>query len=367
MIVNVHFSNKPENLQREVKSLQSLIEKYKDYVIIVTGDFNASVTLDTNTMELSMYSRDSKTSKDPNVTIKFNNRIIAVGTNSIPTTCKMRIITTQIQKMLEKACFCADWCFAVFPSGRPGTVQTQVLEFQDVITYERVCSLEWCSDHFAIRSKVNIGDKCLVIGSLNALGESIDGDAFNIFEFVSAKALASLNEESKTSFHKIMSTLDPDQVDKKVFSKALRNVNLMNIHLPSFWSDEEFQNNLFTAELKKKYDAELANLKNLDDTTQDLGGTMITFFNKLYADTTLGPWFKEWYREILNSKKKTFAEVLLGYLQSGEFDVFCVQEVSQSMYNQLINMSQIRQYGYQLIAPKAMHAKTVGVILVRAS
>lgn len=383
LIVNVHFSNDPLQLTSQVQALEILIKKYSDFVVIVTGDFNAFCLTSGSEMELAFHSRDSEV-KSPSfdnatVIMNFQNRKIVLGNNSIPTTCKMRVITTQIKKMLQLACFCADWCFAVFPSGLSGSVDSEVIEFDNIVTEQRVCSLNWCSDHFALRSTVKLANRTVVIGSLNALGESISGKAYNIFEFVSAEALskmqtnASIREEflnliknEKNKSLKISSgqISVAEAITKKYLSKTLRAVNLMNVHLPTF--SDEFQSDPFTQELRNAYDEEMKKVSEMEPSDIPiLSNYMIGFFNSLYSNPILEPWFKSWYREVINTKKSTIEEVLLEYLRSGIFDVFCLQEVSNTMYTRLLEMTEISKCGYRLIAPKTMRTKTVGVLLVR--
>jgi hypothetical protein len=380
---SVHLSNTPQSFQQQLVALQASIHLLTNYLVVVTGDFNAHAVL--ADQSLLFYAKDveenERKSDNAQGKLAFPNRKIVLGSNSVPTSAKVRVITNQVHKMLDKISVCIDWCFVVLPeeSKEEFFVQSRPMVFDRYVRNGEVAPANWCSDHFMLYSFIQSAKGARIrVSSLNVLGESIESEAFNIFEFMSQAALDEfkLNPEIEKRFREIISTHPgignesfADLVKRKAFSKNLRNLELMNVHCPPFPS-----NNEFSIRLKEKYEQELLNLKNESEEVQKYATSISSLFQKFYTDKVLSPFFERWFSEACTIHRQKFSEVLLTYLSSSSslnIDVFALQEVSQTMRLELLSLSsRLRSMGYELVfAPgsPSTKTKTVGALLVRSS
>jgi hypothetical protein len=151
---------------------------------------------------------------------------------------------------------------------------------------------------------------------------------------------------------------------RKAFSKVLRRLELINVHYYPFASVASSSE--FALRLKVKYDKEVENLKNESEEVQKHAKALLGFFEKLYSDPLLNPFFERWFKEACLNPRQRFSDVLMTYLSSGNFDVFGLQEVSKTMHQTLqILRPRILDLGFDLVLPANSSSKTVGALLVR--
>lgn len=249
MLVSVHMSNNEDSFIKQKQKLAELISLYPDKFVVVTGDFNAQLVLDGDRMYFHTKDHDPRVLVEKHKKDKANtlftenptpvadksgkikppflgyltipNRKMTLGQNPlekdppVPTTNKVRVITTQTDKILKPVASAIDWCFVVDPVGYVGSktfVNSIVKIGEDPVVINSAAvplsketkeipltpfaPSSWCSDHFMVESELVLGGREYRIGSLNVLGESITTEAFNIFEFVDEIGYRELNTGS---------------------------------------------------------------------------------------------------------------------------------------------------------------------------
>jgi hypothetical protein len=265
-LVSVHMSNNEEKFIKQKQKLAKLIASYPNKFVVVTGDFNAQLVLDGGVLyfhskdydprELVAQHTATKSSplfvENPEGVVKNGKkekppflgympapggRKITLGQSPlemsqppVPTTNKIRIITTQLGKILKPVASAIDWCFVVDPQSPPQTptVVNSVVKIGDEVVRLNPDALSdknlpltpfapatWCSDHFTLESDVTVNGTPYKFGSLNILGESITGKkAYNVFEFIdeqgfrelTAGGFASTIDRIKSDFMQSFST-----------------------------------------------------------------------------------------------------------------------------------------------------------------
>jgi hypothetical protein len=265
-LVSVHMSNNEDKFIKQKQKLAALISKYPNKFVVVTGDFNAQIVLDGNTLYFHSKDHDPRELvakhnadkgnplfvENPEAPVKNGKkekppflgympapggRKITLGQSPlemsqppVPTTNKIRIITTQLGKILKPVASAIDWCFVVDPVTPPQTptAVNSVVKIGDSVVNLNPDALSnkdlpltpfapstWCSDHFTLESDVTINGTPYKFGSLNILGESITGKkAYNVFEFIdeqgfrelTAGGFASTIDRIKSEFMQSFST-----------------------------------------------------------------------------------------------------------------------------------------------------------------
>lgn len=402
-LLSVHLSNTHDELKEQVLAIEELIKKYPEQMVIVTGDFNCQLKKEGS--KLTFLSKDipydQLTSGNIITSMHIPSRRIYLGDLTGLTTDKMRIITTQLPKMLDRVAAKIDWCFAVTPINTDDSYSiTSIPMIMNKITKPNsVAPVTWCSDHFMVESEIiNAGER-LIIGTLNVLGESIKGEqSYGVFEFIDDIGLQEYNNNPQIAdrilelrdqfIDKQISEISDDIVakqwltnhginfdkkmngiqdkalrreafmDLKVFSKSLRSTDLMNIHCPSYG----------TGILRFKYDEELNKLKQKGDQEYKFAKRITDFYESLYNDPILKTFFTNWFNRVKVPSKKKFYEIVTYYLRTGKFDAFAIQEVSQNMRKKVIKLTPIfNKLGYEVVISTDTESKTTGVIFKKAS
>lgn len=425
VLVNVHMSNDEAKFIGQKNKLAELIKSYPSRYVIVTGDFNAQLKLDDSEgQRLYFHSKDIeplnldaehatrrvdrdfvenppmfKDEKSGRDKAKFHgymvlpNRAIVLGVPLAPTTNKVRIITTQLGKILKPVAATIDWCFVVTPDGGYGSnvnissnVKVGELDPSSSKEAPRVIEREvgadefapasWCSDHFMLDTEVSIEGTPYRIGSLNVLGESVDAGAKNHFEFVDQDAYREILTNDEAVKKRIEQMRDaflddfvadlkneasPDkailgQVYTKFFVEGQKKVipreaitrkniignkvfglvkaKFMNIHCMK--GVEDAADSAKMAETCAKYDAErTAFFAKTDEVTKFLCNRLQDgFFQKLYADADIHRILSGLFHR--QSNKLDFKDCLRHFLGDGRFTAFAIQEVgSGRMYSEL--------------------------------
>jgi hypothetical protein len=417
VIVSVHLTNDTKEFRQQTQALRDLIAQFPNKSVIVTGDFNAQLILDNR--KICFYSKDiepfskvrqvhEQIESDPTLKkleqgcITFNDRRIALGTPPTPTTNKVRIITTQLAKILKAVAATIDWCFVVAPenSDLPISVNSVARVGEDPAKPDGLMPSYWCSDHFMVESEVTIGSETYRVGSLNILGESISGGkAYNHFEFIDDRSYQylrhhHLDDRIKEILNQFLDDFaaelkDPnhperdqlDQIISKFFVKknedgsvtpvditrqtiksqkvfGLRDAKFMNIHIPDFIDEDTKQ------AYQNELDKYLAKQKSDQAMTLYIANKLHAFYNALYNDPQLRPLFESWYNS--SKTKKEFSVILQHYLsrKQNPFDVFALQEVAVGgMVETLLKTS---FHNYQIYITENFNNKpTTGALIIK--
>jgi hypothetical protein len=258
-----------------------------------------------------------------------------------------------------------------------------------ILTQPTIAPVDWPSDHYIQSASfclnqtesvvsadtIRVADT-IKVASWNVFGESVDKEAFNIFEMASQKVFDQIksNPELESRFRAIIAT-QPDIDGKsfkdlykaKVFAKELRSFNLFNVHLPPT-SDQLIQSELLD-KLRAKYDEEFAKMISKAYPEQIIyAQAIINMWNQFYEDPILSKLFIDWFNDIATSPKVSFDTVLIHYLSNRSFDVIGIQEVNKTMLTKLYELSgQIESYGYRIVSsqkPTSLMTKTCGVLFI---
>lgn len=376
-LLNVHFSNDDAKRAMQVLALEealTCVPMLRTHTLVVVGDFNASVFVSQNHQVLTVRSRESSAE----VQLFCATHSVYVGENQIPTTCKIRVISTQVHKILKEAFACVDWCLLFTPSNVPAqdvSVKSSVLLRDECIQRPQLPPTGWPSDHFALHSEIHFNGHSLTVLSLNVLGESITSGELplNVFEFMSRTAYDEFlqNPLLEHAFHRVFGAQPGigDEsfqalVARKAFSKGLRRVALMDIHKAPF--QDELVGEPFTDTLVRTHTEAKRDFESTASVEQRVYvEAMERFFHDLYTDPNLQPWFYRWYCDFLTSPRYTLREILQEYCAWDEIDIIALQEVSFSMLRALETHPFT---GYELIlGNKDPLAKTRGVLLLKKS
>jgi hypothetical protein len=440
VILNVHLTNysskNPKEFKDQVIGLKSILDKLSSKIVIVTGDFNAQLLLEDN--NLNFYSKDIEIKNGNEVTSVHNllkenpedsrskllqdvlpfTRPIYLGVPPAPTTNKVRIITTQLDKILKPVASKIDWCFVVLPEGdqRPVTISSVSKIDETPVNATTFSPLTWCSDHFMLETDIDVGTKHYRIGSLNILGMSKEsGDSYNHFEFADNTTYHNIQEYKMADRIKeildkflddfIVEITDPNRSDqltriyKKFFSKknpdgtftfenvtresikknkvfGLQPATFLNVHYSPVLSNElkgkalaEYNNRL--SFVKNSYNPKPGELA-LEDVLF-LSEKVYAFFQSLYTDkvekegVSLNSIFTLWADEInmSDARKVDYNKQIESYLQFGRFDAFALQEVSASAMYDALNGKTFPGYKPINITKHTPGKKTTGALIIK--
>jgi hypothetical protein len=430
VIVSVHMSNDEAKFIKQKNTLAELIKSYPNKYVVVTGDFNAQLKLDLQEgQRLYFHSKDIdplkldathtklrpdiaetpdeyKDKKSGKTKAKFHGymvlpgRTIILGVPLAPTTNKVRMITTQLSKILKPVAATIDWCFVVAPAGADTTrvgIESSVIaaEKKDSkineieVGFDDFAPASWCSDHFMLKTVVTIEGVSYQVGSLNILGESVDADVGNHFEFADQEAYREIvnqglkdkivgiysKEDKKYHGGMVNEFLDlfvadlknPESPDKAILDKVyekffatptltiaresitpesvigqkvfgLVNAKFMNLHYMDATA-QDFANAEDLARMNAARDKYKATrdkfFASTDDVTKYLCNRLQNgFFQKLYADAAIRKVLVDLFAR--QRTKLDFKECLDHFLESKTFDAFALQEVgSGRMLNEL--------------------------------
>ncbi len=106
LFVVVHLSNDLIKFNTEISALKDFCEIYPEKTIIIMGDYNAVPIKSTDsTNSVKFYSKDmesiNQTPTNYQAMMSFDNRNVFTSDIKTVSTCKIRIITTQINKFLQ--------------------------------------------------------------------------------------------------------------------------------------------------------------------------------------------------------------------------------------------------------------------------
>lgn len=422
MYISIHLSNTEATLNYQLKNLQNLVNAHPAHTIYLMGDLNV-VPSTCGPNKLIFYKKneklksldDIKEQKKIGNTCDFTNHTILFEEMPFDTTCKMRILTAQIDKIFEVASDKIDTIMVLLPKvqkkasnllGMSNTNTntnnsiTHSLHYlsnkdnikENTITENTFFPLDWCSDHALVKSVINLGDKKITVISLNASGESISGEVAtnwaefankDIYDFIkNNKGLKELQEQmfadpkllggpiiikDKENKDKEINTLNDMRTDdyKKYFSDDYTKGGLRQCDEVSNHRDPE---------ILKKYE-NLSKECIIDGSTEKFEKlqTIFTnimnyeFINKNNEKVNLLQPFVKWYNDQKTVKKITILEVLKFYLSNDDVDVIGLQEVNKKVM--LVNIKQYienEKKNYSIIVPD-INESTVGILIIKKS
>jgi hypothetical protein len=212
--ISVHLSNTEAKLVWQLANLVKIVSDYPDYIIHIIGDFNVVPMKDTtvdnrlyflkknekleslnDTKKIEILRFESK-----NITCDFSYHKVLFKETDFNTTCKVRIITAQIDKMFEVASDKIDSTIVLYPNNSEQsfvinhslhyfTNNTDNTIVENTVTENTLYPVEWLSDHSLLKSTITIGNeigeyKNKTVISLNVSGESQSSEkAYNWAEF----------------------------------------------------------------------------------------------------------------------------------------------------------------------------------------
>jgi hypothetical protein len=418
VFIVVHLSNDTNTFNTQIIALKDFCSNYPNKTVIIMGDYNAIPKICTQSSNtIKFYSKDLEvhelTLDNYNNILSFENRKIHVSNITAATTCKQRIITTQIIKVLKKISAVIDGIIIIEPvvmirteiiittdSANANTntntntttntntntttkinpiytissLTSGVVIFNNEITTDTISPIEWPSDHYVAYSSIKMAHNVnFNVGTWNVFGESVDKKAYNIFEMASKFVIDQINSnpEIETTLWKIIKS-QPDINGKnfeqlymsKVFSRELRDFNVFTVHCPPI--NESIIDCELLHELKAMYQLEYDKMLSTA-TEQQLvyAKAILNMWNEFYTDPLLSDLFSGWFNDMVTFPKFSFDQIVMEYLKNNVFHVFGLQEVNSSMLNKLHELrNMIDELGYNLIAPNKINTKTCGVILI---
>jgi len=251
--ISVHLSNTEAKLVWQLENLVTIVNQYRDYIIHILGDFNVVPMKYDYVDNILYFLKKNEKLKSLNDTkkievLQYNSRdimceflyhTILFKDTDYNTTCKVRVITAQFDKMFEVASDKIDTSFILFPNNRklpeynichslhyftnnteyveetpyesetietekPKTIETKNPETKETIKHKTIYEpkiirtkiientvdentlypVEWLSDHSLLKSTITIGDNTITTITLNISGESqTTVKAYNWAEF----------------------------------------------------------------------------------------------------------------------------------------------------------------------------------------
>lgn len=257
------------------------------------GDFNARPFVICNSPDSSnifgFYPKNmapaDRTLENAIVSINLKDRDVLLQDPTACTTTKMRLLTSQTDKILFAASDVIDNIICFSPSYSylsPNVlkiVYTKTKAFDRVIMGQEICPVNWPSDHYLVECLIldthgeedliggevktgteddesppkrscftqqegsvfktsTLNPKTLRIMTLNGCGESINSEvAYNWAEFASQRFLTAYNEQTgvRSAFEdiiKVQPLIHGEHIKTPKLFKLLRDVEIINIHKP---------------------------------------------------------------------------------------------------------------------------------------
>jgi len=431
--ISVHLSNTEAKLVWQLANLVKIVSDYPDYIIHIIGDFNVVPMKDTtvdnrlyflkknekleslnDTKKIEILRFESK-----NITCDFSYHKVLFKETDFNTTCKVRIITAQIDKMFEVASDKIDSTIVLYPNNSEQsfvinhslhyfTNNTDNTIVENTVTENTLYPVEWLSDHSLLKSTITIGNeigeyKNKTVISLNVSGESQSSEkAYNWAEFAikdfydfitQHKSLPEIKNEifTSTEIFGIPVTINDKPVtnlselvkkDKKYFSESFKNKGLRDCDAVNYHRDPDDTKEIiqYYQELSTLLNTNLLKNGNIDGTytkflkLQNIFSRIMkfNFQNKYNEDVSLNTIFNSWYTLSQNINKIKILDVLEYYL-SRDIDVIALQEVSivggtnKSILYFIQNLIITKYTNYILVKPlyNYVEDKTVGILIIK--
>jgi hypothetical protein len=341
ILINIHAPHSKKKFIEVMTAYCEFVDSIEQTVIL-SGDFNAILVLNDKT--LSCYHNDSD-EMELIFEHTFSKRT-SMTNATISTTHKIRIITTQINKVGKINSAEIDYVL-VNNCVDTDIVETCVLGSNGEIHQNMFQSVNSCSDHFAVLAYVNnIGN----IMTFNMCGESLNnGIKRNIFEFMPEELY--LMYQSKWS--EIKNRIDEiiaEKLDKNVhYSSFLRPVKelpfleLFNTHMLPDCLHDRLINNEFFKDQFSVYDTLIFEFEEYPDKNiAEKGTTILEFWFSLYSDPLLSKFFIDWFNIVAQSNPENSIDRI--YNNMNNVNIFCLQEVTEGEVRTLCEL--MPNYGF---------------------
>ena len=293
VFVCAHLSNSIIQFKAQFDALCQILSLYRSRSVFLMGDFNARpfvICSPDSSNIFGFYPKNiapaSRTLENAIISINLEDRDVSLQDPTACTTTKMRLLTSQTDKILFAASDVIDNIICFSPSYSylsPNVnkiVYTKTKAFDRVIMEQEICPVNWPSDHYLVECLIHdnviathgkkelIGgevktktgtedDECplkrsclaqqkgsvfknstLRIMTLNGCGESINSEtAYNWAEFASQSFLTAYNEQTavRSAFEdiiKVQPLIHGEHIKTPKLFKLLRDVEIINFHKP---------------------------------------------------------------------------------------------------------------------------------------
>ncbi len=426
--ITIHLSNTEAKLVWQLDNIVKIVNNYKDYIICILGDFNV-VPMKDETVNNKLYflkkNEKLKNLNDTkkieilqyesrNIVCEFLYHNILYKETDYNTTCKMRALTAQIDKIFEIASDKIDTSFILYPNKRQLPVynichslhyftnssdNTEIIE--NTVNENTLYPMEWLTDHSLLKSTFTIGEKTITTITLNISGESQSGDkAYNWGEFVikpfydfiiQNNSLSEIKNEMFTSSEIFGEPIIIDNVqinnlkelvkaDKKYFCETFKNKSLRDCEAVNFHRDPSNTTNViqYYQDLSETLNINLLKNALIDGNyskfikLQDIFSRIMNYTCK--NNINFSNIFNYWYRLSKYVNKIKILDVLEYYLLQN-VDVIALQEVSilggskvSTLYF-IQNLIITKYKNYVLVKPLYNYVddKTVGLLIIKKS
>ena len=398
-VINVHYSNSTTKAIRQLKCVCEFIHKYQNITFYMIGDFNSNAVIE-DYNHFKVYSKDKTNSNQLLYETIFNDRFIYISnTNGVATTCKIRIITLQLQKMFQHIESCIDYIIVIANSKQfapsittivedhnsdiastTNILATKVLSYDNqIITTNQYSSWYNPSDHHILSYTYN-NDIYL---TWNLCGESITGtgQSFNYFEFLPYEIYIQYTPSQLSDIYKRIHNIiydigiTTDMINNKYFSTILRNTPLFNNHyLPSVGepqTQKEMYNIQYAQYLAQGESCEAPeHSQGVDENRNNIrvaGALYMKYWDTIHSDPALKPFFESWYKQRCTIQTKSAISYILHILTCyTNIRMIALQEVSAAMRAELIGCTlPLYDIGYKMVWGEGAAGKTSGALIVR--
>ena len=373
LLISCHISSNSAKCIKEIDIIFNIVEQNSSKLIIICGDFNAVLKKDTNF--LNIYDKEDL-SLTHNIYI---NRDFKVS-EFVSTTGKCRCLTTQFKKMFQPAFASIDAFIVIYPEGitNDQEIDCKALYDDEIINEITFPPASFPSDHGKI--SYNLKDYGYIY-SFNCFGESVkSGPPLNIYEMLTQKMFDKyLTDNSiKNEFKRLLDNLSmitlngkdfKTLIKEKILSKITRNLSVCgSVFIPP--NDPLInKNTVFYQTLLKSYKEGFDILNNSDDETKEAAYIILDFYRNCLYSEILKPFFVEWYLELEKGfeEKRSFLDVIKHDIKSKQVLIYCLQEVSDSMVDELKRDMDLREMGYKVLifSKSNPEDKTQGAMIIR--
>jgi hypothetical protein len=416
--ISVHLSNTEAKLVWQLDNLVKLINTYKNYTIYLFGDFNVvpmkDESVDNKLYFLKKNEKLLRKIERLDIECEFLHHKILFKECDFNTTCKVRVITAQIDKMLEVATDKIDSIIVLYPNDieinktinhslHYFTNNNNILK-ENIITENTLYPIEWLSDHSLLKTTITNGLSSQTLISLNICGESQSNEkSYNWGEFAVKSFYdfvienTSLHELKREIFNSTEIFGKPIMIgdiqinnlkeliikDKKYFcenfkNKGLRECQAVNYHINQAFNydiNENKNNDIikYYEIMSDSLNIDLLKNGNIDGNYDKFlklqhifSGIMnYEFKNKNNTQVSLSTPFNSWYNLAESINKIKIVDILDYYLKR-HVDVIALQEVSIHTLFLIENLLTTKYNNYILVKPPYNYYEnnTIGILLI---
>jgi hypothetical protein len=205
-----------DDFSLHIKNLMNKINEYKNYTIILIGNFNTQISIENNNIYF-----DKKTDY-----INLDNHNVLFNKTDYNSTCNMKIITSKINKEF-KIIKDNNVIIALYPKNNNLTMTTNLYYLykntNNLIEYDVIENMDWCSEYIILKSKIKYNEKDYVIISLDLNNKENNLDDFCKKDFIDN------NSEIFYDFTQIMDLTDDIDKRFRIWNRKICNTKKINI------------------------------------------------------------------------------------------------------------------------------------------